>query len=234
MEKQFFNYNLDDLDISAVQIGQLMGSNDDQSKDSLTDIIIGVLKEATDICRIRGEYVIYNGVGFIDDQKTIKISDQYFNVKKTVFNQLKGAESIAIFLCTAGSGPGTRASELMAAGDPLTAYIYDIIASAIVDAAAEKMQKSLEAVVNAAGLKITNRYNPGYCGWDVAEQHKLFRLVPDNYCGIRLTGSALMDPVKSASGFIGIGSDVKYNPYTCELCGMTDCNYRKVSGSVIL
>ncbi|MCK7538940.1 MAG: hypothetical protein MZV63_52410 [Marinilabiliales bacterium] len=47
---------------------------------------------------------------------------------------------------------------------------------------------------------ITNRFSPGYCGWDVAEQHKLFSFFKDNFCGITLTESALMNPVKSVSG----------------------------------
>jgi hypothetical protein len=55
--------------------------------------------------------------------------------------------------------------------------------------------------------------------------------MPDNFCGIRLTPSALMDPVKSVSGFIGIGNDVRFNPYTCNLCDMKDCIYRKVRGA---
>ena len=80
----------------------------------------------------------------------------------------------------------------------------------------------------SSAKRITNRYSPGYCGWQVAEQHKLFQLIPDNYCGIRLTESALMDPVKSVSGIIGIGENVKINPYTCRMCDMPDCVYRKV------
>jgi hypothetical protein len=76
-------------------------------------------------------------------------------------------------------------------------------------------------------MKITNRYSPGYCDWNVGEQHKLFSFFPDNYCGIRLTPSALMDPVKSVSGIIGIGENVKRNDYTCRVCDMKDCIYRR-------
>jgi hypothetical protein len=113
----------------------------------------------------------------------------------------------------------------------LEGYIYDVIGSEIADLAADFMQKDLEIVIASIGKKITNRYSPGYCRWDVSEQHKLFRLMPDNFCGIRLTPSALMDPVKSVSGFIGIGNDVRFNPYTCNLCEMKDCIYRKVRGA---
>jgi hypothetical protein len=117
----------------------------------------------------------------------------------------------------------------MSEGDPLTGYIYDILGSIVVDAAADMMQSELEKAVLSDGKKITNRYSPGYCGWDVSEQHKLFRLVPDNFCGIKLTESALMDPVKSISGIIGIGESVRYNPYRCSLCDMKNCAYRELN-----
>ena len=80
-----------------------------------------------------------------------------------------------------------------------------------------------------AGLKITNRYSPGYCGWDTREQHKLFSLLPENSCGIRLTESALMLPIKSVSGFIGVGANVRFNPYTCKMCDAEFCVYRSFS-----
>jgi len=112
--------------------------------------------------------------------------------------------------------------------DFLKGYIYDVIGSEIVEAAADLLQNDLEKNMLGKGKKITNRYSPGYCSWDVAEQHKLFQLIPDNFCGIRLTPSALMNPVKSISGFIGIGKDVRNNPYTCRLCNQRDCVYRNI------
>ena len=79
-----------------------------------------------------------------------------------------------------------------------------------------------------AGLKITNRYSPGYCGWDVSEQKKLFKILPEKFCGIELTDSCLMHPIKSVSGIIGIGKSVKFNEYTCNLCDEADCLYRNL------
>jgi len=88
------------------------------------------------------------------------------------------------------------------------------------------MQEELRAAAAARGKMITNRFSPGYCGWDVAEQHKLFGFFKDNFCGITLTESALMKPVKSVSGIIGIGRDVKYAPYQCHACEDKNCIYR--------
>ncbi|HLP74716.1 MAG TPA: vitamin B12 dependent-methionine synthase activation domain-containing protein, partial [Bacteroidales bacterium] len=110
----------------------------------------------------------------------------------------------------------------------LTGYIFDVAGSEIVEAATDLLQEDLRKSAEKEGLKITNRYSPGYCGWDVAEQHKLFTLLPGNYCGIKLTPSALMDPVKSVSGIIGIGKSVRNNPYTCKMCDMKDCIYRRL------
>jgi hypothetical protein len=90
------------------------------------------------------------------------------------------------------------------------------------------MQNDLEKSMASSGTKITNRFSPGYCGWDVSEQHKLFQLLPGTYCGIRLSASALMDPEKSISGMIGIGKNVRHLPYTCNLCDMKDCIYRNL------
>jgi hypothetical protein len=76
------------------------------------------------------------------------------------------------------------------------------------------------------GLHITNRYSPGYCDWDIREQKKLFELLPENFCGISLLDSMLMKPIKSISGFIGIGSNVTFNRYTCNYCKDRNCLYR--------
>ena len=83
-----------------------------------------------------------------------------------------------MFLCTAGKEIGIRSREAMKEGDLLTGYIYDVVGSEIVDSAADLMQNKLREKIAAEGKKITNRYSPGYCGWDVAEQHKLFQLMP--------------------------------------------------------
>jgi cobalamin-dependent methionine synthase I len=171
---------------------------------------------------------VFGDIRFDNDAKSVEINKIRFQIKKIVFNQIKKSDSVAIFLCTAGNEIGIRSRKTMQERDFLKGYIYDVIGSEIVEAAADLMQTNLEKTIFDSGERITNRFSPGYCGWDVTEQHKLFQLIPDNYCGIHLTPSALMDPVKSISGIIGIGKNVKYNPYTCGMCDMNDCIYRRV------
>lgn len=227
MQSRIFQYDFKDLKLNVNQIESFMGYKSGESHETITEIISDLLKEVESICTIRAEYKIFNDVHFDNNAKSFTVNDILFDIRKIVYGQLKKSESIAVFLCTAGDEIGKRSRAAMKSDDLLKGYIYDVIGSEIVENAAELMQDELEKEVSGSGRKITNRFSPGYCGWDVSEQHKLFSFFPYNFCGIRLTPSALMDPVKSISGFIGIGENVKRLPYTCSLCDMKDCIYRR-------
>lgn len=54
-------------------------------------------------------------------------------------------------------------------------------------------------------------------------------MLPDRPCGIELTESSLMYPIKSVSGIIGIGSRVERKPYGCTICRNTACYKRRIS-----
>ena len=231
MLRSTFNFDFSGLKLNVAQIEKVMGYKDGESHETVSELIFKILKEASEVCSIRAEYRVYPVAKFNETEKSVEINNFVFNIKKIVYGQLKKSDSIAVFLCTAGEETGIRSRRAMKNGDLLTGYIYDVIGSEIAEAAADLMQDNLREVMASADKKITNRYSPGYCGWDVAEQHKLFQLMPDNFCGIQLNTSALMDPEKSISGFIGIGEYVKYNQYTCGLCEMKDCIYRKTKSS---
>lgn len=231
MLKTTFQFDFSDLKLNIDQIEKVMGYKDGESHATISELVGKVLKEAETDFRIRAEYTIFHVKKFNETEKSVEINNRIFNLKKIIFGQIKKSDSIAVFLCTAGKEIGIRSRAAMKEGDLLTGYLYDVIGSEIADAAADLMQESLKKAMASGGRKITNRYSPGYCGWDVAEQHKLFQLLPDNYCGIKLNDSALMNPEKSVSGFIGIGEHVRYNQYTCGLCDMKDCIYRKTRSS---
>jgi hypothetical protein len=228
MENKTFQFAFGELKLKVSQIENIMGYKDGEDRELVTSLIEEVLEESRQVCTIKAQYTIFPGVKFENDYKSIVIGNTVFNVKRIVYNQIKKSDSVAVFLCTAGEEIGMRSRRAMQERDLLRGFVYDVVGSEVVEAAADIMQTELEKEVISAGSKITNRYSPGYCGWDVSEQHKLFGLVPDNFCGIRLTVSALMVPVKSISGIIGIGENVKYNSYTCKMCDLKDCIYRKL------
>ncbi|MFN8209903.1 MAG: vitamin B12 dependent-methionine synthase activation domain-containing protein [Bacteroidales bacterium] len=193
----------------------------------VSDMIKHGLETAESLCDIRAEIEVYDEVDFSSPGK-INIGGLSFNTGKIVAGQLKKSESVAVFSATAGKGVGEKARQLISEKDFLEGYILDMIGSQVADGAADLLQERLRVHCLGKGLRITNRYSPGYCGWDVSEQHKLFSLLPSDFCHITLNEAALMDPVKSVSGIIGIGAEVRFNEYTCNLCDQDNCVYRNI------
>jgi len=222
MTQKTFQFDFSDLKLTVDQVERVMGYREGESQETIFEIVARLLIEAETLCNLRAEYRIFDNISFIESEKTIIINNVTFNIGRIIYGQMKKSASAALFVCTAGENLGLRSRRAMKEGDLLEGYIYDVIGSEAVEAATDIMQAVMETE-----FRITNRFSPGYCGWNVVEQHKLFSLLPDNYCGIKLTESALMDPVKSVSGIIGIGENVKRLPYTCSFCDMKDCIYRK-------
>jgi len=227
MNRSTFQFDFKDLKLTVSQIESVMGYKQGESHDMISELVSEILKEAETICSMKAEYRIYNDILFDDIEKTVTINNLTLNIKKIIYGQIKKSDSAALFLCTAGEEIGIRSKKSMKDNDLLRGYVYDVVGSEAVEAAADLMQNQMEEDMKVMDRRITNRFSPGYCGWMVVEQHKLFDLMPDNFCGIRLTPSALMDPIKSVSGLIGIGKNVERAPYTCSLCDMKDCIYRR-------
>ena len=222
----FTKYHLSyhDLTINLHDTAPMLGY-ENTLPDDIFAIVKEVMAETADCFDICGGYQIFDKITFVPDGHHIHIADIVFSPNRIVYHQMKHSEQIAVFVCTAGDGISHWSKQIMSS-DPLKGFIADILGSVVVETAIETIQQKLSDEMQQAGLKITNRYSPGYCGWFTQEQHKLFSLLPKENCGISLTESALMLPIKSVSGFIGIGANVRFNPYTCQLCDAKSCVYR--------
>ncbi len=148
------------------------------------------------------------------------------SVGRLVRTQLKGSLAVAAFVVTIGSALERRAREMMADGQPLEGYVLDTVGSLAVEAVADLLELHVADAVAGRGWQSTNRFSPGYCTWTTAGQHALFSMFPKQPAGVTLNESSLMSPIKSVSGVIGLGPEVKHRPYPCELCAMTSCHQR--------
>ncbi|NLA48796.1 MAG: hypothetical protein GX876_04960 [Bacteroidales bacterium] len=227
MMHETFNFDFSRLGLTVSQVQNNMGYRQEPPDSSVSFIISEVMKECETLGNIKAEYRIFGDIEFNPLSMQVRIENVFFGINKIVFNRLAGSESIAVFLSTAGEETAIRGREAGSAGDQLKGFVYDVIGNGIVEGAAELMNNELGKSLVRDGMNLTNRFTPGYCGWSVDDQHKLFTLMPGNYCGISLTESALMKPVKSISGFVGIGREVKYVQSVCSFCDMKDCFYRR-------
>ncbi|MCK5274191.1 MAG: hypothetical protein KAR37_06065, partial [Alphaproteobacteria bacterium] len=71
---------------------------------------------------------------------------------------------------------------------------------------------------------------PGYCGWHVTGQRRLFDRLGADRIGVTLNSSCLMQPLKSVSGVLVIGPPSIHefdNDFDfCALCSTYQCRSR--------
>ena len=151
-----------------------------------------------------------------------------FDMGPIILRQLRGSEAYALFVCTSGTEFEDYQQRLKNEGDMLRVFIADALGSVIAERCADALEECLQQSIDKLRWHHTNRFSPGYCGWHVSQQQLLFPLFEGNTCGVSLTDSSLMVPIKSVSGIIGLGEKVRKLDYTCGLCDFAQCYKRKL------
>ncbi|UCC10984.1 MAG: hypothetical protein JSW02_06365 [candidate division WOR-3 bacterium] len=164
---------------------------------------------------------IYHGEG-LNDQKT-PLGDMY-----------EQAREIVLFALTIGKEITEKISGLFLDDNLALAGVLDATASAGAETAADRVEAhywdreiSAELKKNAPDIY---RFAPGYCGWHITGQKKLFRFLDPGKIGITLLPSYMMSPLKSLSGAIIVTekSSTFGNAYNvCKQCVTHWCRTRK-------
>lgn len=119
------------------------------------------------------------------------------------------AERLALFAVTVGHKIHERINDLFETSDFALASMLDSVASAGVERAAdvveERYGRSLDNRGSFGPGDALMRYSPGYCGWHVSGQKRLFDYLRPAEIGIELRASFLMEPLKSISGVLICG-----------------------------
>ncbi len=223
-----FHFSFEELNIITRDLTELLGFENGVVPEPFPELIKQSLLETPQYCNIRGGYKTFNSIEINRSKESITIDNQTFSPSKIITTQLQESTSAVLFICTAGEEISNHSNKFLNQGDPILAYIFDVIGSVVVEKATDKIQKLLEIDSKKSGLNISDRYSPGYCEWSVAEQQKLFSLLPDNFCGVTLSESSLMTPIKSLSGIIGIGAKLQQKGYQCRWCNDKNCIYGKI------
>jgi len=147
------------------------------------------------------------------------------------------SRALALYAATVGERASARIGELFALHDLAVAYFLDGIASSAADRLADLLADRFAARLRSEGLPAEQSqvlaYSPGYCGWHVSGQRKLFERLCPEQIGIQLNDSFLMTPLKSVSGVLvaGPGEAHRFRPdYPfCEACTTHECGRRMAS-----
>ena len=211
---------LSDLNIDMRDVFLSMGYKNNLPEENILELIDKVYAEIAGICKPQYLYEVYEG--HTCDTVSIEIQNQKFRTGKIITHYLKGMEKCCVFATTAGREYEAYKQQLREKGEMLEEFIADALGSVIAEACVSKLVGEL-----AENYNCTYPYSPGYCNWKLTEQVLLFSLLPDTPCGITLTESCLMLPIKSTSGIVGIGDDIKQKAYACTICKNKNCYKRK-------
>lgn len=128
------------------------------------------------------------------------------NEKATPLDTIyKRADNLALFVVTVGQEVSQKIDELFEKHKYARAGMLDAFASAGVEKVADVVEKHYLGRLTNSDTKIL-RYSPGYCGWHVSGQKKLFAFLKPEEIGVTLLDSYLMKPLKSISGVFVAGA----------------------------
>ena len=147
------------------------------------------------------------------------------------------AERLALFAVTLGGALSREIDRLFHANEPALAAMLDAVASERADHAAQRLAEHYRATVMARGeasaATAVLPYSPGYCGWHITGQIRLFDALAPEEIGITLNASCLMQPLKSVSGVLVVGPASIHrfdNDFDfCDDCATQDCRARIAS-----
>ena len=206
--------DFDALEITPVDIYEQMGYHGEEPDEATRKEVQTVLEEVRPWLRPQFCYLVIKEL-------------PEFDMGKIILRQLRGSEAYALFICTSGIEYEAYLQQLKDNGDMVRVFIADALGSVIAEHCADQMEICLQESIDKLGWRHTNRFSPGYCGWHVSQQQLLFPLFGGQACGVCLTESSLMVPIKSVSGIIGLGEKVRKLDYTCGLCDFKQCYKRK-------
>jgi len=119
------------------------------------------------------------------------------------------ADRLHLFVFTLGQRISAEIQRLFAGDDFALGSVLDAVASLAADQAGRIAEAWAEdQALPARGNRSQRRaflYSPGYCGWHISAQEKLFAYLHPEDIGMRLNERFLMTPLKSISGVLVAG-----------------------------
>lgn len=226
LSSQYYQFTFEPKDVLVTkqQIEKVLGYKSHSVPDQVEHTIVESLKTYRNFIEPQASFIL---IPIIPSKQSARIGTIDFNMGPIITAYLNNSTFAAVFVVTIGSALESIAGKLLKEDDYLKGYVLDAVASEAVEFTCDLLETKIAEIVKKQNFSITNRYSPGYCNWPVSEQKKLFSLLPQNPCGISLTESSLMTPVKSVSGIIGVGEKSKKMDYSCSFCGLENCYKKK-------
>ncbi|MFC1743773.1 vitamin B12 dependent-methionine synthase activation domain-containing protein [Candidatus Riflebacteria bacterium] len=145
------------------------------------------------------------------------------------------AAGIALFAITMGHEVSKKIELLFNDGDYALGSMLDTVASLAAEKAVTVFEKDFSNHLGRNFLVLA--YSPGYCGWHISGQKRIFCFLQPEKIGISLSDSYLMTPLKSVTGLLVAGNRAihlfKNNYPFCRFCKIFSCRERISSYGIL-
>lgn len=158
--------------------------------------------------------MVYERVGVSSiEGDSVSLSTGQVLTGKMVARAMADASELYAFVITL-NGYSAFASD-----DILTEYFGDTWGTSYVESAQALLADEISEQLAEEGMKRTHIWCPGQTQFEIGNQRELFDLLSPQDIGCTLSSHLMMQPVKSASGVIGvIAPDVEEMLKPCDYC----------------
>lgn len=148
-----------------------------------------------------------------------------------------GARRVMLVAVSAGRECEEHARRLWDEAKPDEYFFLEVFGSAIVEHLVATASGRLCALAEKEGLKAAPHYSPGYTGWNIADQVRLFEVIFRGggqipAAELEVLSSGMLKPKKSLLAVVALvaaNSPAALNLQSspCESCSLTPCTYRR-------
>ncbi|MEO6002950.1 MAG: hypothetical protein ABIZ04_13300 [Opitutus sp.] len=153
--------------------------------------------------------------------------------------QQSGAQRAMLVAVSAGRAAEEHARQLWQDAKPDEYFFLEVYGSAVVEHLCASLSGRICELADRDGLMAVPHYSPGYTGWDITDQQRLFELIeagrsrpfPED---LQVLSSGMLKPKKSLLAVVGLAPRTEQgladlNRVPCVSCALTPCVYRRAS-----
>jgi len=207
-------------------------------------LLEGRVRELADWARA---WYVAHGRPWIYARETdaVQFQEDLLRINETEFssNQLHdqfttaGVKRAVLVAVSAGPECEAKARELWQEGKPDEYFFLEMFGSAVVEHLITIANGRICGCADSQGNVALPHYSPGYSGWNVSDQNKLWSLIRPPSGGslpgeLHVLDTGMLRPKKSLLGIVGITANrdrarTFAHPVPCESCSLPGCQYRR-------